>query len=54
MGKKQSTIANKLRLLKLMKSKRKWLDNKLTERHARALLKIPNEELQLKVYRKSN
>ncbi|GKX68446.1 nucleoid occlusion protein [Inconstantimicrobium mannanitabidum] len=50
MGKKQSTIANKLRLLKLSDEVRKiCVDNKLTERHARALLSLPNEKLQVKV-----
>lgn len=50
MGKKQSTIANKLRLLKLSDEVRKiCVDNKLTERHARALLSLPNEKLQIKV-----
>lgn len=50
MGKKQSTIANKLRLLKLSYDVRKLcVQNKLTERHARALLSLPNEELQLKI-----
>ena len=50
MGKKQSTIANKLRLLKLSDDVRKiCVDNKLTERHARALLSLPNEKLQIKV-----
>jgi ParB family chromosome partitioning protein len=49
-GKKQSTIANKLRLLKLSSEVRKiLLENKLTERHARALLKLTTEELQLNV-----
>lgn len=49
-GKKQSTIANKLRILKLPENIRKSLiDNKLTERHGRALLKLPDEELQNKV-----
>lgn len=49
-GKKQSTIANKLRILKLDESLRKMiLDNNLTERHARALLKLPSNDLQLKV-----
>jgi ParB family chromosome partitioning protein len=49
-GKKQSTIANKLRLLKLSAAVRRVvLENKLTERHARALLKLPSEELQLKI-----
>ena len=53
MGKKQSTIANKLRLLKLSEKVRNLcVDNKLTERHARALLSLPNEELQLKVIEK--
>ncbi|OOM11049.1 nucleoid occlusion protein [Clostridium saccharobutylicum] len=53
MGKKQSTIANKLRLLKLsFKVREICLQNKLTERHSRALLTIPNEELQLKVVQK--
>jgi len=50
MGKKQSTIANKLRLLKLDKSVRDiLLENKLTERHARALLKLPDIALQKKI-----
>ena len=50
MGKKQSTIANKLRLLKLDKSIRQiLLENKLTERHARALLKLQDTLLQKKI-----
>lgn len=50
MGKNQSTIANKLRLLKLSQKVRLiCLENNLTERHARALLALPSEELQLKV-----
>ncbi|MDF2883350.1 MAG: nucleoid occlusion protein [Clostridiaceae bacterium] len=49
-GKKQSTIANKLRILKLDENLRKMiLDNNLTERHARALLKLSSTELQFKV-----
>lgn len=53
MGKKQSTIANKLRILKLPQSVRDLcIKNSLTERHARALLSLPNEELQLKVLEK--
>ena len=49
-GKKQSTIANKIRILKLDSGFRQiLLDNKLTERHARALLKLPTMELQSKV-----
>ncbi len=46
-GKKQSTIANKLRILKLdEKIINVIINNKLTERHARALLKIPTDELR--------
>lgn len=53
MGKKQSTIANKLRLLKLdSKIRNLCLENNLTERHTRALLSLPNEEMQIKVVKK--
>lgn len=46
-GKKQSTIANKIRLLRLTPEIRDIvLQNNLTERHARALLKLPTNELQ--------
>ncbi|MGL5316017.1 MAG: nucleoid occlusion protein [Peptostreptococcaceae bacterium] len=46
LGKNQSTIANKLRILRLpTEIKIKLVENDLTERHARALLKLPNEEL---------
>lgn len=49
-GKSQSTIANKIRLLKLPPMVKKILaDYNLTERHARALLKLHDEQLQLKV-----
>ena len=49
-GKSQSTIANKIRLLKLPPLVKKMIsDNNLTERHARALLKLHDEQLQLKV-----
>ncbi|WP_446898160.1 nucleoid occlusion protein [Clostridium sp. LBM24168] len=49
-GKKQSTIANKIRLLKLNEEIRYvLLENNLTERHARALLKLPTVELQKNV-----
>lgn len=48
LGKNQSTIANKLRLLKLSEEvRRKIRENCLTERHARALLKLNDEKLQL-------
>ena len=49
-GKKQSTIANKLRVLKLdYDIRKKLIENSLTERHARALLKLPNVEMQKNV-----
>ena len=49
MGKNQSTIANKLRLLKLSHEvKQKLSEAGLTERHARALLKLPDDSYQLK------
>lgn len=49
-GKSQSSIANKIRLLKLPPLVKKQLsDNYLSERHARALLRLPDEQLQLKV-----
>ncbi len=52
-GKSQSTIANKLRILKLPPLVKKIInDNGLTERHARALLKLPDEQLQLKILKK--
>lgn len=44
LGKSQSTIANKLRILKLDEETRsKITEYGLTERHARALLKLPEE-----------
>lgn len=47
-GKKQSTIANKLRLLRLSAPVRKVLiDAALSERHARALLKLPDDAKRL-------
>ena len=52
-GKKQSTIANKLRLLRLPVSvRRKLHESDLTERHARVLLKLENEDLQKAVLQK--
>lgn len=45
LGKAQSTIANKLRILKFSsEQKKKILFANLTERHARALLKVPCEK----------
>lgn len=53
LGKNQSTIANKLRILKLPNSIKQYLvENGLTERHARALLKLPNEELMMDIVKK--
>lgn len=50
LGKSQSTIANKLRLLNLSEPvKNALLDRSITERHARALLALDSEELQVKV-----
>lgn len=50
LGKSQSTIANKLRLLGLSeKVKNSLLDKKITERHGRALLKIKDLEKQEKI-----
>ncbi len=52
-GKKQSTVANKLRILKLSPYLKKIVsENKLTERHARALLRLPDEEMQWKALMK--
>lgn len=45
LGKSQPSIANKLRLLRLTYEEQEWIVNSgLTERHARALLRIDNEE----------
>ena len=49
MGKTQSAVANKLRILRLFgETKRILAEYGLTERHARALLRISNEEQQVK------
>ncbi len=51
--KNQSTIANKLRILKLPASvKEKLVGARLSERHARALLRLHNEEAQLELVEK--
>lgn len=45
LGKRQSTVANKLRILKLTEEERKKIiESNLTERHARALLKLKEEK----------
>ncbi|WP_079710073.1 nucleoid occlusion protein [Paraliobacillus ryukyuensis] len=50
LGKSQSTIANKMRLLKLPESVQiAILEKKITERHARALIVIKDPEKQEKV-----
>lgn len=50
MGKNQSTVSNKLRLLNLdEKVQDALLNNKISERHARSLLKLDNKEEQKKV-----
>ena len=47
-GKTQSAIANKIRLLRLPQSIREVIkDNSLSERHARALLRLDTEEKQV-------
>lgn len=47
-GKKQSTIANKLRLLTLPKEvQTALLETKISERHARSLLRLENSEKQI-------
>ena len=49
LGKSQPAIANKLRILRLSREVKKvLLENSLTERHARALLKIEEPDLCLK------
>lgn len=50
LGKSQSTIANKIRLLHLFEPvKIALMERKITERHARALLSLDQEEQQLKI-----
>jgi ParB family transcriptional regulator, chromosome partitioning protein len=47
LGKSQSTIANKIRLLQLGEPvKLALMERKITERHARAMLSLDSEELQ--------
>lgn len=47
-GKTQSAVANKLRLLKLSPHNMQMIrDANLTERHARALLRLQNEEMRI-------
>lgn len=49
-GKSQSAIANKMRLLKIPESVRSMITlENITERHARALLKLNSPDLQMRV-----
>ncbi len=55
LGKSQSNIANKLRLLRLYpRTKRLIIEYSLSERHARALLHLSDEEAQLSAVRTIN
>lgn len=50
MGKAQATISNKLRLLNLdEKVQDALLNNKISERHARSILRLPDSEMQKSV-----
>ncbi len=47
LGKSQSTIANKIRLLNLGEEERNFIrESRLSERHARALLRLPEDVLR--------
>jgi len=49
-GKNQSTVANKLRLLRIPRRLQKVIiENELTERHARALLRLNCDDEQVKI-----
>ena len=51
LGKAQSTIANKIRLLKLPDEiKSGLMEKKLSERHARALISLKDSKLQIAMY----
>ena len=52
-GKQQSTISNKIRLLALPPDIQKVLaENQLTERHARALLRVQDDQLRMRIIEK--
>ena len=54
LGKSQAAVANKIRLLKLSENVRRIVtEGGLHERHARALLRLPCEELQLAAARRA-
>ena len=53
LGKNQSTISNKIRILSLPEDIQKLLaEHRLTERHARALLKLDDDEMRRQVIEK--
>lgn len=53
LGKRQSTVANKLRLLKLSIEEQEWIIHaNLSERHARALLKIQDPAVRKEILSK--
>lgn len=53
LGKNQSTISNKIRILSLPEDIQKLLlEHRLTERHARALLKLEDDEIRRQVIEK--
>lgn len=50
LGKNQSTVANKLRLLDLDEEVQEaLLNSKISERHARSLLKLQDKKLQVEM-----
>lgn len=54
LGRAQSTIANKLRLLSLGEEERRFiLEHNLSERHARALLTVPDSGERMEILRKA-
>lgn len=53
LGRKQSTISNKLRLLRLSPEEMEMIEeNNLSERHARALLRIPDRKKRIYIIEK--
>ncbi len=54
LGKGQSTVANKIRLLKLPDAIQKSiLKREISERHARALMPIKDEEIQISIFKEA-
>ena len=53
LGKTQSTVANKLRLLRLTAEEQEWIEKAgLGERHARALLRLSDEKVRIEALSK--